>query len=646
MLSVIILSPLLGAALNGLVLPRGRKNLSYFVGVVALLISFVGAAQLFYQFMHDGGQASITYGYEWLRAGNLRVPVEFVVDRLSALMLLIVTGIGLLIHIYAGGYMAEEKTTYRFFAYLNLFIFMMLLLILGNNLLVMFVGWEGVGLCSYLLIGYWYSDDANARAGIKAFLTNRVGDFAFLIGIFATFKLFGTLSFSELKAIVAGFGSFEPHQLQQITLITLCFFGGACGKSAQLPLYIWLPDAMAGPTPVSALIHAATMVTAGIFMMTRLNFLFYLAPSTMEVIAWVGASTALFAATIATVQWDIKKVLAYSTVSQLGYMVLACGVGAFDGAVFHLLTHACFKALLFLGAGSVIVAMHHQQDMRKMGGLRRYLPITHGLMLIAVLAIIGFPGLAGFFSKDEILWKAYLMPRFGNALWAFGALTAVLTSYYMVRLLCLTFYGAPRMDHHTRDHLHETPVRMWGPLSILALLSISVGYLGVPHFLAFDLIEPQLLAHYLEPVFFIPAQVQSRWAFLSAHYGVFLEALLMGTSVALVLVGSGFALLSFLVTRQANFGPWQAPLQKVYELLSNKYWVDELYARFIYNPLRDIAEFLWKIIDVKIINGLLNGFGYIAMGLSGFTSFKMTGSMQRHGMVMLMGMIVLFYWLM
>jgi NADH-quinone oxidoreductase subunit L len=646
MLSVIILAPLLGAALNGFILPRKYKLLSHLVGVTAVLCSFIAALLLFQQFMNEGGQASLTYVYEWLRAGNLRVPVEFVVDKLSSLMLLIITGIGLLIHIYAGGYMAEEKATYRFFAYLNLFIFMMLLLVLGNNLLVMFVGWEGVGLCSYLLIGYWYSEGANADAGIKAFLTNRVGDFAFLLGIFATYKLFGTVSFSELKDIIAGFSSIDAHMLQRITLITLCFFIGACGKSAQLPLYIWLPDAMAGPTPVSALIHAATMVTAGIYMMTRLNFLFYLAPVTMEIIAWVGAATALFAATIATVQWDIKKVLAYSTVSQLGYMVLACGVGAFDAGVFHLLTHACFKALLFLGAGSVIVAMHHQQDMRKMGGLWRYMPITHALMLIAVLAIIGFPGLAGFFSKDEILWKAFLLPGSGHYLWTIGAVTAALTSYYMVRLLCLTFYGSPRMDHHTKEHLHETPVHMWGPLVILALLSIGVGYLGVPGFISFGLVEPHIFADYLEPVFYIPLQAQAYWSFITEHHSHFWEALLMALSVGLVFIGSGIALLSFGLARKPNLGPWARPFDRLYGLLSHKYWVDELYGKYIYTPIRDISYFLWQVFDVKVINGFLNGLSYLVMGVSGFTSFKMTGSIHRHSMFMILGMMILLIWLM
>ncbi len=645
MLGVILLSPLLGAVLNGFVVPKANKMLAHLLGVLAIGLSFGSALLLFQQFLAGGGEPSITYVFEWIQAGKLRVPVEFVVDRLSALLLLVVTGIGMLIHIYAGGYMREEKTTFRFFAYLNLFIFMMLLLILANNLLLMFVGWEGVGLCSYLLIGYWYSEGANADAGMKAFLTNRVGDFAFLIGIFMTYRLFGTLSFSELRAVVSSSASFDAYTLQQLTLITICFFGGACGKSAQLPLSIWLPDAMAGPTPVSALIHAATMVTAGIYMMTRLNFLFYLAPFTMEVVAWVGAGTALFAATIAAVQWDIKRVLAYSTVSQLGYMVLACGVGAFDAGVFHVLTHACFKALLFLGAGSVIVAMHHEQDMRKMGGLWRSLPITHALMLIGVLAIIGFPGLAGFFSKDEILWRAYLYPGSGHYLWAVGAFTALLTSFYMVRLLALTFYGKSRLDHHTGKHLHEISSIMWAPLIILALLSIGVGYLGVPGLLAIPGVKPHILADYLEPIFAVHQQVKETWAFAGAHHEPFWEALLMLVSVVLVFLGSSIALFSYARSSQPNLGPWPAPGARLYHLLSNKYWLDELYARFIYSPLGDIGEFLWRIFDIKIINGLLNGLGYTILGISGFASFKMSGSVHRHAIFMIAGMLALLYFL-
>ena len=401
---LILFFPLLGAFVNGLVLRKAPKGVSHAIGAMALMAAFVCALVTYLNFMNDGGHAQVIHGMEWIEAGGFKAPFNFILDRLSGLMMLIITGIGSLIHIYAGGYMHEEKATWRFFSYLNLFVFMMLLLVLGDNMLVMFIGWEGVGLCSYLLIGYWYEDDANAAAGMKAFLVNRIGDIGFLIGIFTTYKYFHTVSFSELKEMILSAGAaLNGPQIQAIGWITFALFIGACGKSAQIPLYVWLPDAMAGPTPVSALIHAATMVTAGIYMMARLSFLYYLAPDTQFVVACVGALTALFAATIGLVQYDIKKVLAYSTVSQLGYMVMGCGLGAYSAGVFHLLTHACFKALLFLGAGSVIVAMHHKQDMREMGGLKKFMPITWIVMWVGTLAIIGFPGFSGFFEGRDPL---------------------------------------------------------------------------------------------------------------------------------------------------------------------------------------------------------------------------------------------------
>jgi NADH-quinone oxidoreductase subunit L len=633
MLWLVVLFPLLGAVLNGFLLPKTNKKLSHFVAVGAMLGSFICALLAFVNFISTGGDSTVFYGFDWLRAGQLAVPFELVLDRLSGLMLLIVTGIGTLIHIYAGGYMHDEKTTYRFFAYLNLFVFMMLLLVLGNNLLVMFVGWEGVGLSSYLLIGYWFSDDKNAAAGMKAFLVNRIGDIGFLVGIFLTYMYFGTLSFTELRAAVTSSSLIDASLLAGIGYITLCFFIGACGKSAQVPLYVWLPDAMAGPTPVSALIHAATMVTAGIYMMTRLNFLYYLAPNTQIIVASVGAATALFAATIAIVQSDIKKVLAYSTVSQLGFMVLACGVGAFDAGVFHLLTHACFKALLFLGAGSVIYAMHHKQDMFEMGGLKKYMPVTHAVMLIGVLAIIGFPGLSGFFSKDEILWKAYLGGGIG--LWAVAVVAAGCTSFYMVRLLCLTFYGPNRSDHHTRDHLHETPGHMWGPLVVLAILSAGIGYLGVPHILG----GHNIFAHYLEPVIEIPAQAKSYWTFLSAEHEALQEWALMASSIIIMLCCSGTAIYCYASGPRAITVSTRKRFNLIYETLLNKYWVDEFYNEKIVGPLYEMSQFLWKIIDVKVIDGLVNLTGQAFLTVGGVVSFRMTGSLHRYGMAMIVGII-------
>ena len=638
MLWMVILSPLIGFLLNSVILPRSSCRLSHMVAVAAMLISFVGALTLFSAVQSNG--PAIVYGFNWISAGSFNAPFELVLDRLSTMMLLIITGIGSLIHIYAGGYMHEEKTTWRFFAYLNLFVFMMMLLVLGNNMLVMFVGWEGVGLCSYLLIGYWYHSDENAAAGMKAFLVNRIGDIGFLLGIFLTYKTFGTISFSELRDQIYQMSDLSEALLSLVTILTLCFFVGACGKSAQLPLYVWLPDAMAGPTPVSALIHAATMVTAGVYMMTRLHFFYYLAPVTMTVIAWTGALTALFAASIALVQKDIKKVLAYSTVSQLGYMVLACGVGAFDAGVFHLLTHACFKALLFLGAGSVIVAMHHKQNMDEMGGLKAYMPMTHAAMLVGVLAIIGVPGLSGFFSKDEILWKAFIFPGGGPLLWFVGLCAAGCTAFYMVRLLCLTFYGKNRSDEKTRKHLHETPVHMYGPLLVLGFLSVFVGYLGLPPVIAHLFGSQNLFAHWLEVVIQIPEFARSDWSHLNAHHSVALEWGLMLVSVIVAASGAFLAVHLYRngISDKAVQLQKKAPL--IHNLLLDKYRVDEVYQKYFVGNLRNMSTFLLKIIDISGINGAVNGVGQYFMTLGGLFSFNMTGSLHRHGVFMVLGILI------
>ncbi len=637
LLWLVIFFPLLGAVLNGLVLRTSSKTVSHLVGCAALIASFLSALLLYNDVLAGHGEARIVYGFEWIAAGGFAAPFQFILDPLSGMMMLIITGIGSLIHIYAGGYMHEEDATWRFFSYLNLFVFMMLLLVLGDNMLVMFIGWEGVGLCSYLLIGYWYSDDQNAAAGMKAFLVNRIGDIGFLIGIFLTFTTFHTVSFSELRQLIMGGAVLTPEQITAIGWITLALFVGACGKSAQLPLYVWLPDAMAGPTPVSALIHAATMVTAGIYMMTRLSFLYYLAPDTQLIVATVGGATALFAATIALVQYDIKKVLAYSTVSQLGYMVMACGLGAYSAGVFHLLTHACFKALLFMGAGSVIVAMHHKQDMREMGGLRKYMPVTHAVMFVGVLAIIGFPGLSGFFSKDEILWKAYSSGH--TAIWAMGALAAVCTAFYMVRLLVLTFWGPNRSDHHTQEHLHETSPVMWAPLVVLALLSAFIGYLNVPHVIPFPV--HGIFEHYLKPVIAMPAAAQHHWAYLeapadhAAEWGVMAVSvigMLLASCFAILLYGRGFSPLADRLARQ---------FKGVHKLLTNKYYIDELYHGYIVQPLVEMSQFLWQIVDRLIIDGIVNGVGQACTLVGGLASFRMTGSMHRHAMVLVIGILAM-----
>jgi NADH-quinone oxidoreductase subunit L len=637
LLWAVMLLPLIGAFLNGIVLRRASKTVSHVVGALVMVTAFVCAVALFISFMGEGGVTRIVPAFDWIRAGDFEAPFRYIIDRLSMLMVLIITGIGSLIHIYAGGYMHEEDKTWRFFSYLNLFVFMMLQLVLGDNLLVMFIGWEGVGLCSYLLIGYWYHEEQNAIAGMKAFVVNRIGDIGFLIGIFLTFKFFGTVSFSDLKELIMGAQNLTTAQIEAISWITLSFFIGACGKSAQLPLYVWLPDAMAGPTPVSALIHAATMVTAGVYMMARMHFMYYLAPNTQFVVMIVGAVTALFAATIALVQRDIKKVLAYSTVSQLGYMVLACGLGAYSAGVFHLLTHACFKALLFLGAGSVIVALHHKQDMKEMGGLRKHLPMTHITMLMGLFAIIGFPGFSGFFSKDEILWKAWIGG--GKAIWAIAALAAVCTSFYMVRLFMLTFYGKFRGDHHTESHLHETSWIMWAPLVVLAALSAGIGFLNIPPIFHGILPGTEIFHHYLTPVIQMPPQASEIWSFLTSEHSHAEEWMVMGLSVLGMIIASSLAI----VTYRNGFGSFatmlHAKFPKIHSLLENKYYVDEIYDAYIVTPLKDMSLFLWKIVDVTIIDGIVNGFAQACAFIAGITSFRMSGSLHRHAMVMIMGLV-------
>lgn len=637
-----LLFPLVGAFLNGLLLRPKNKAMAQSIGALACFASFVSALLLAKEVVINLDGEETYFAFTWIDAGGLYVPFSFLIDRLSSLMLLIITGIGTLIHIYAGGYMSHEKTTYRFFCYLNLFVFMMLLLVTGENFLIMFIGWEGVGLCSYLLISYWFEDLGNSAAGMKAFLVNRIGDIGFLLAVFITYRYFGTLSFQELKELLLNAHQLSPETQKTVNLIAFCMLIAACGKSAQLPLYVWLPDAMAGPTPVSALIHAATMVTAGVYMMTRLSFVYFLAPQIMTVVAVLGCCTALFAATIALVQNDIKKVLAYSTVSQLGYMVMACGVGGFDAGVFHLLTHACFKALLFLGAGSVIFAMHHKQDMLEMGGLRKYLPITHAVFLVGVLAIIGVPGLSGFFSKDEILWKAFNYPGIGPYLWTVGTLTAGLTSFYMVRLYCLTFLGENRSDAETEKHLHETPLLMWAPLTVLAALSAFVGYLGVPAFISKPLGFNNIFEHYLEPLIQVPLAGESHWEFLHAHHSHALEWGLMGASTLTVFVAA------FLAYRFYGSGVSQTALNlkakhpKAHRILSNKYSIDELYQLYFVTPLYEMSTFLWKIFDLRILQGFLNGLGQSLIGAGALLSFKSSGNLQNYAAILILGTLALF----
>jgi NADH-quinone oxidoreductase subunit L len=591
---LIPLLPFAGFLLNGILGSRLPKWLVTAIALVAPLAAFclvlnaarglVGIGPVFGPLPYIE-----TCPVGWINAGTLHIDFSFVLDQLSLVMLLVVTGVGFLIHIYSVGYMSDDEGYSRYFSYLNLFLFFMTVLVLAGNALLMFVGWEGVGLASYLLIGFWFQKNSAADAGKKAFIVNRIGDFGFLIGIFLLLANFGTLTFSEIATKLTANPAWQGGIL---TTIALCLLFGATGKSAQLPLYIWLPDAMEGPTPVSALIHAATMVTAGVYMIARTHVLFDHAPFALSVVAIVGAATALFAATIGLVQNDIKRVLAYSTISQLGYMFLGCGVAAYSAAIFHLVTHAFFKALLFLAAGSVIHAIGGEQDLRKMGGLWKKLPVTFAVTTVGVLAIAGFFPFAGFFSKDAILYAAYLQGPNGRALWFVGLVTALLTSFYMFRLWYLTFMGEPRS---TESHPHESPWSMRGPLVILALLSICGGWIGVERFAA-----------YLSPA------VGPRTAESPVPN---LELILSTAAVAVALLGWFIADMLY---RQKPARPAQLAeaLPGSYKLLANKYYVDEFYGATVVKPLLNISTYvLGWVVDV----GILGGLAWLLAGIATFT---------------------------
>lgn len=615
MLAAVLLIPLLGSVLNGFFLRRVPRLVTVSVGTLAIAVPFVLSCFLVFGPI-AAGEVIRTELFTWIsvpyNGGYLEIPFALSLDRLSGILLLIITGVGSLIHLYAGEYMSHEEGVYRFFAYLNLFVFSMLSLVLGANMLVTFLGWEGVGVCSYLLIGYWYSEEANARAGMKAFVANRVGDLGFLLAMFMSVKLFGSVDYSAIAASLTS--ELASQNAPMITAIGLCLLLGVTGKSAQLPLYIWLPDAMAGPTPVSALIHAATMVTSGIYLMSRMSFMLVYSPTAMTTIAVIGAATALFAATIGLVQNDIKKVLAYSTVSQLGFMVLGCGVGAFQFGVAHLMTHAFFKALLFLGAGSVIHAMHHEQDIRKMGGLIKKMPITGWTFVIGTLAIIGFPGFSGFFSKDEILYYAW-SGSFGHPLlWAVGALAAACTSFYMVRLTYLVFFGESRVahghahdDHHHAHDIHENPWPMTAPLAILAVFSIIGGYVSMPHSIMHLLgihADENLITQWLSPVLQAAKQVMVATQGES-HGSAALEWSLMGTSTAIMIIMSLFAITLYKSGPQGGDAIAQSA-GGLYRLILDKWRIDELYQAVIIEPLKKLGDAFFKVGDRAIIEGIIN----------------------------------------
>jgi NADH-quinone oxidoreductase subunit L len=619
LLTLIVVLPLAGFLVNGLAGNRLGKRFVTVVGCGLPILAFLAAVKCTAALATAGYAPLTETAYTWAVIGGRAFEVSFYFDRLAAVMALIVTGVGSLIHVYSIGYMKEDRSYARYFAYLNLFLFFMLLLVLGRSLLVLFVGWEGVGLASYLLIGFWFEDPDKARAGKKAFITNRVGDAGFLLGMFVLYATLGTLEMDEINAAFMG----SPAPAVSASLVGVLFFIGASGKSAQIPLHVWLPDAMAGPTPVSALIHAATMVTAGVYMVARLSGVYLHAPEASQIVAVIGVLTAFFAATIAVVQTDIKKVLAYSTISQLGLMFVALGVGAYGVAIFHLYTHAFFKACLFLGAGSVIHALSGEQDITRMGGLARKIPLTFVTFAVATAAIAGLPPLAGFFSKDEILWFAFASSRGGSILlWGTAAVTAFLTALYMFRLLWLAFLGTPRMDAKTAHHVHESPPSMTGVLAVLAALSAIGGFVALPHFL-----EPML------PLPEVPAEVHP------------FETPLVVVSVVVALAGLAAAafLFSHDGARAARLRPRFAGLHR---LLSGKYFIDELYDRAIGRPLHWISERVFLGIgDRVLLDGSLNGLAALAQRTAGALGRMQTGSLHLYAFFVLAGSIACLVWI-
>lgn len=624
---LIPLLPLIGFLINGLGFRRIPKGLAGLIGTGTVAASFALALSLFLNF---DGQVRVEKLYDWITVGSLNLAFAFQIDQLSLLFMLIITGVGSLIHLYSIGYMKHDEGFGKFFAFLNLFVFFMLLLVMGSNYLVMFIGWEGVGLCSYLLIGFWNRNTNYGDAARKAFVMNRIGDLGFLLGIFLIITNFQSVEFLDVFQKASGL------EVGNTTIfwITLLLFIGAMGKSAQIPLYTWLPDAMAGPTPVSALIHAATMVTAGIYMVVRSNLLYTLAPGTLDIVGWIGLATALLAASIGLFQNDIKKVLAYSTVSQLGYMFLGLGMAAYTPAFFHVMTHAFFKALLFLGAGSVIHAMSDEQDIRNMGGLRKALPITFLTFLVGTIAIAGIPPLAGFFSKDEILLHVF---EHNKAMWAVGVFTSMLTSFYMFRLLFLVFFGNFRGTHEQQHHLHESPLTMTLPLMVLAVLSAVGGFSNVPEVLG----GSARLADFMAPLF-DAARTARPEAFQMAEISHSTEYALMGVSVAAALVSLVVAYVVFVSRKTVPVAEGQeSGLQKV---IYRKYYVDELYDAVFVRPLNALSVFFHQVVDFLLIDLLVEGVGKFVKGLSKEFRLAQTGATGFYIFAMVIGIAALLAW--
>jgi NADH-quinone oxidoreductase subunit L len=681
MLALIPLLPFAGFLINSLLGKRLPKTMSGGVACLAMLASFAISAMSVYTVVNTTEPWIEQTLFRWIPSGDLQVPMQFRLDHLSSLMILVITGIGSLIHIYSTAYMHEETDSEyaRYFSYLNLFAAFMLVLVLGSTFPVMFVGWEGVGLCSYLLIGFWFKKNSANDAGKKAFVVNRIGDFGFLLGTFLVFVLFGTLDFQQVAAQVNTMP--VEHTMGAVTVATLLLFLGATGKSAQIPLYTWLPDAMEGPTPVSALIHAATMVTAGVYMIGRNAVLFQHAPITLAVVAGIGIASALMAGTIGLVQNDIKRVLAYSTVSQLGYMFLAMGVGAYAAGIFHLYTHAFFKALLFLGSGAVIHALAGEQDIRNMGGLRKGLPITYWTFLIGAIAIAGVPPLAGFFSKDEILWRTFSNGH--QIMWIIGLVTSFLTATYMFRLVFLTFHGERRHDapapasphgahgvsaghghagdhspghgsHGGGHHLHDAPAPMALALIVLAVGSVFAGFVGIPHALGGSnrieaFLEPSFEAHAMAPATEFQISEGRREATTPAepaheapeadHGNT--ELMLMALSSGIAVAGIGLAWFFWLRTPYGADAIAKA-MKPVHALLLNKYWIDELYNAVIVQPIKQISTFvLWKGADAGLIDGTVNGVGAMVRGTSGGIRRLQTGSVRAYAASLFIGVVLI-----
>ncbi|MBI5969347.1 MAG: NADH-quinone oxidoreductase subunit L [Deltaproteobacteria bacterium] len=624
---LIPLFPAIGFAVNLFLGRRMSKGAVGFIACAVIGLSFLVSLLVFADLLKlpPTSRSLEKVVYTWILAGEFQANVGFLIDPLSVVMMMVVSGVSFIIHIYSHGYMHEDRDFSRYFTYLNLFVFFMLLLVSANNFLLFFVGWEGVGLCSYFLIGFWYEKKSASDAGKKAFIVNRIGDYGFLLAIFLIFVTFGTLDFKAVFA--AAPGKFAVGS-GLITLTTLLLFMGATGKSAQIPLYTWLPDAMEGPTPVSALIHAATMVTAGVYMVARCHVLFLLAPTSIFLVAVIGAATAIYAASIGLAQNDIKRVLAYSTISQIGYMFLACGVGAFAAGIFHLMTHAFFKALLFLGAGSVMHALAGELDMRRMGALKPHMPRTYWTFLIGTLAISGIFPFAGFFSKDEILWKA--LTQGGFSFWLVGAIAAFMTATYMFRAVFMTFHGKSRVDHQAAHPIRESPGIMTVPLIILAVLSTIGGFLGFP------IVEGWNQFHdFLAPVFALPPKAAD-----SSHHAVGFEIGMM--IVSMVIAGLGILSAYRMYIQSPSLPDRLAERYRTpYEMIANKYWVDEIYNFAFVGPMVRFSVFLWRIFDDILVDGTVNGVAAVVRGGSEIFKYWQTGNVQSYALFILVGVVLM-----